>query len=492
MFIIIIAFSIFGIACSVILYILITSYAKAAKHRNLTSRLNNAEIFLSDGLCDDALKTLTEIMHQLDSTAVDPLFTDLVFRCSFDYGRYWNLCGNSSKTAVNEAIACYEKCLDCFDSLPYEKKTPELDGLKYESEYRLGLLYLEEAEGSTGSRRAKPLLMAEKFLLSSMSNTDRLSQAINLGAAAAAPEMVSARIMYALAKAYHLHAEGNKDSREMYLEKCIAAASAAIDSYFTQAAFPLEWEHLVKMRTEASVELCGYKSGNEYADSCINFQNEYMDHLRATGQLAEAFRGYVRLGDFHLKTARPKTANNLLTAGNKYEQGIRDFFGSATAGIQAAEDIQLKQHAGAAYDAYVSALELGRAALMSKSAILNTHKKKTKALIAMYTAQPEERYLTEAVESIQPCLDSSDIPVEQADIMLIIGRLFMLLGSIKTDPKDKHEFYIHAQRTYKQAVDAYIHDNDVEGRRYAEEILREISFMMLQDESQMRTYGNWD
>ncbi len=159
----IVIFSLLGILVSVILIVLITSTAKAVKRKKLISRLDNADIFLSDGLCNEAQKALTEVMQQLFTSFGDPIFPDLVFRCFFGYGRYSNLCGRGSKSSANESIANYEKCLECFDKLNDVENTPALTSLKYECEYRLGLLYLDKAEGMKSSHRSEPLLRAAVF-----------------------------------------------------------------------------------------------------------------------------------------------------------------------------------------------------------------------------------------------------------------------------------------------------------------------------------------
>ncbi|MBF0559000.1 MAG: hypothetical protein HQL08_09490 [Nitrospirae bacterium] len=476
--------SVIGIALLAILFVLITTSAKASKRKNLISRLANADIFLSDGLCNEAQKALTEVMQQLFTSGGDPIFPDLVLRCFYDNGRYWNLCGKGSKSAIRESINNYEKCLDFFDKLNDDERTSELANLKYECEYRLGLLYLDEAEGMPSARRAKPLLMAEKFLLAAMNNIEVLSNAIRSDTVVAKPELLSARIRYALAKTYHLLSWNGKESREMYLAKCVANASGAIEDCFSRNDYPAEWEQMVKLRTEVSIELCDYGAGEEYVDACVDFQNEYIAHLRSAGQLTDAFFADIRLGDFLMKAAKPKAPlGKIATEGNRYELNIRSIFGDPTDESPAGDVVKLRRNIEAARNSYDSALALSSSAMVPKDAIGGAYRKKTRALIAMYGTQANENYLIDAVAATQPCLDYYNNPADQAEILLILGKLFIMLGNAKSEEKEKDELFINAQRTYKQAVDLYIRENDIDGRRYAEEMLREIAFIKLQAEA---------
>ncbi|MBF0559596.1 MAG: hypothetical protein HQL08_12550 [Nitrospirae bacterium] len=476
-------FSVFIIISCVILFGFIMPYLKAAKHKRLTALLALADSSLSSRRCITAKKNLTEIMQELFTSSGEPIFPDLVVRCLFDFGRYWNLCGQDNSSAANQAISNFEKCLDYFEKLKDDEKTPELSSLKHECEYRLGLLYLNQAEEMPSARKAKQLALAEKFLLLAIGNVEDLSKSAHSGAVVK-PQVISARIRYALAKTYHMLSWNGKDSRELHLAKCVENASGAIHDCFSRDDFPSEWEQMVKLRTEACIDLCGYEGGHSYIDKCINFQNEYLGYLKSDGRLSEAFTGYLRLGDFHMKAVNPTVATGeIQTEGNKYDQIIRDFFGDESAESSTGEVVNLQHHIEAAHNAYVAALELGKAAILPKYVISGAYRKKAKTFIEMYKARPDENYLTDALQATQQWLDYCDSPNEKTEVMLIQGRLFILSGTAKADMKDKQALFTNARRAYQKAEEECSHNNDLDGKRYVEEMLRKVAFLMLQTAS---------
>ncbi len=317
-----------------------------------------------------------------------------------------------------------------------------------------------------------------------MGNVEELSKVIQSDTVVAKPEMLSARIKYALAKTYRMLYFYSSGPREMYLLKCIGNASSAIDDFFSRNDFPSEWEQMVKLRTEACVDLCGYEGGSGHTDNCVNFQNEYIDYLKSEARFSDAFAAHIRLGNFHMKTAkRGAPPDHMLTEDNKYVQNMLRIFGSETTESSIGEALELQRHIEAAHHAYISALELCKAAILPKNAIGNAYREKAKSLIAMYGAHTDENYLINAVEAMQQCLEHCNIPIEQSEALLILGRLFMMLGAAKSDPGNKREFFVNARRTYKQAADEYIREGDMAGRRYAEDMLREVSVLMLKAES---------